>query len=351
MNKKHQIEASVVGLTLVSEVPLNKNGLEDFNYKLYRFNDCLHEQHLQPTHVRRNHIKCNQCFEDRIVTLAKERGLTVLDQCKNPLFRVVKRDVCGHVSEVRHSNLVTRVEATRELDFTCEQCYENRLKEEADAADMTYLGAALSKGGVFRHYKFNKCGHTRDINASCVGRGNFVCSDCKEDRYKEEARNAGLLYLGFSSKSSDCKRLYQLPCGHNKEIRMDHARDRSYLCDTCVDSYYTKPSGIYLLKIKSIDGFIWLKLGFSKSLDIRKSNYGLGKDCTITVIRIVDVPTGSAAVKVEKSWHKLLKPLRLDKNLMKKYHKSSGFTECYSLVAEDQILLLMSNLEKEIKNV
>lgn len=346
MNKKHEQEAIDIGLTLISEIPLNRNGVDDFNYKLYKFNNCTHEQYLQPTHVRRNNVRCNTCFEQNIVTIAKERGFTVLGACDDALFRLMKRDVCGHINKVRHGSLVRRLESTRDLDFTCEECHENRLIEDAQAADMTYLGAALARGGMFRHYKFNKCGHARDINSACITRGNFFCSECKEEKYAEDALAAGLIYKGFGSTKSECKRLYQLPCGHTKEIRMDHAKDGSYLCDKCGDSHYTKPSSIYLLKMQTPDGFSWLKLGFSKSLTIRKNNYGLVKGCKVDLLCAVDVATGAIAVSVEKGWHKLLKPLRLSKSLMKNYHRFNGFTECYSILAEGQILTLMDALMK-----
>lgn len=348
MNNKHQSEAASVGLTLLSETPPIRNGVEDFNYKLYKFNSCGHEQYLQPTHVRRNNVKCSVCFEEDIRKTAQERGFTVLGEGTSALFRKVRRDICGHISEVRHAAIKKRSEANEDLNFTCEQCYEIRLKEEAEAAGMTYLGKALHKAGSFRHYKFNKCGHVRDIHAPCISIGNFFCSECKEEKYKAEAANAGLTYIGFGTNRSDCKRMYVLPCGHTKEIRMDHARDGSYLCNTCGDSHYTKPSSIYLLKITTEDSFTWLKLGFARNLAVRKSNYGLPKGANVELLAVVDVPTGAMAVSKEKSWHKVMKSFRLDSTFMKNYHKFNGFTECYSVEAEDQILTLIRDLEKEL---
>jgi hypothetical protein len=345
MNNKHKIEAESIGLTLISEEPLNNNGTLDFNYKLYRFNSCSHDQYLQVTHVRRNNVKCKVCFEQDIIDSAKIKGFTVVGSGVNALFRKVKKDSCGHLSEIRHTAF--KKHNTPETDY-CPQCYDIKLAKDAEAADMTYLGKALSNNGVFRHYMFNKCGHTRDIQAPCITYGNFSCSECKENRYKDLAAIHGLKYVGFCSNRSDCKRKYILPCGHTKEIRMDHASGGSYMCDICGDSHYTKPSSIYLLKMKASDGFSWLKLGFAKDLATRQSSYGLGKHCSVETIMVVDVPSGAFAVSKEKSWHRLLKQYRLDSKLMKKYHKFNGFTECYILDVESTITQLMLNLVKEI---
>ena len=344
-NQKHITEAENIGLTLLSEEPFIRNGKPDFNYKVYKFNTCSHSQHLQVTHVRRNAVRCSICFEHEITKAAKARGYTVIGVCDNALFRKVKRDICGHISEIRHGNI--KKDKIERLTSICQECYEIKLAKDAEAADMTYLGQAITKGGVFRHYMFNKCGHKRDIQAPCISKGNFSCSECKENNYAESALKAGLVYIGKSSNKSDHKRNYKLPCGHTKEIRMDHASSGSYLCDFCGDSHYTKPSSIYLLEITHKDNFSWLKLGFAKDLELRKSGYGLSKGCVVSTVKVVDVPTGAFAVSTEKKWHKLLKSLRLDSKLMKNYHKSNGFTECYSLSAKSIITELMHNLEKD----
>ena len=348
MNKKHQEEAEAIGFTLISEKPLVKNGIEDFNYKVYKCNICATENYLQPTHVRRNSVTCQTCYTASLVSDAEQHGFTLVERCSDPEFCIVKRDKCGHIFKMRTQGVKRRIRKGSNPDHDCEQCYNARLKLDAENKNLTYLGPALTKKGVFRNYRFNLCGHTRDINATCVARGNFFCSECKEVRYSNEAQNAGLIYKGFGTVPSECKRLYELPCGHTKEIRMDHARDGSYLCDTCGDSHYTKPSKIYLLKIKSPDSFTWLKLGFAKNLAIRKNNYGLIKGCEVEILALIDVPTGALAVSKEKSWHKIFKPFRLDPKLMKKYQKFNGFTECYSVEIEQSILQVVSDLQKEL---
>lgn len=348
LNKKHMEEASRVNITLISEKSLIQDGKIDQNYKWYEFNDCKHRQFLQPTHVRRNHIDCDICFEEQIAEAASQRGFTVLSKTNDALFRVMKRDKCGHISNIRHSNMKSK--SLDDLDYKCSQCLEIRFEQEALEKNLTYLGTAINKTGIFRHYRFNTCGHTRDINPAAVARSAIDCQQCKEDKYKQSAENAGLVYIGACKVKSDCKRTYQLPCGHNKELRMDHARDGSYLCDICGDSHYTKPSSIYLLRIKSKDGFSWLKLGYAHNITLRKTNYKLDRNSDVYLVKVVDTPTGAIASSNERKWHKQLRKLKVNSKFMQNYHKGNGHTECYPLEVESIILELMNNLHNELNN-
>jgi len=349
LNDKHSSEGSLIGVTLVSEIGLVRQNGFDQNYKLYEFNSCGHRQYLQPTHVRRNNVKCSVCFEQSISSSLTALGYTLIGKGSSAAFRLVKRNICGHVTEMRHTNTSKKEFAAEELNYTCSECYESRLHREAKEKNLTYLGQALSKKGVFRHYKFNSCGHTKDINSGCVARGNFECKQCKEVAYSESASSVGLEYVGYCDNKSDYKRKYKLPCGHIKELRMDHAKDGSYLCDYCGDSHYTKPSSVYLLKIKNKDGFTWLKLGYAFNVNLRLSNYGLDiNDCEVEILKILNTPTGAMAASLERAWHKEFKSFKVDSKFMKNYHKGNGHTECYYLTAEQSLILAMANAEDKL---
>lgn len=332
MNLKHAQEAKSVGLILLGDSPLLKeNGTEDYNYKKYRIVACGHDHFFQPTHVRRNNISCSECLDKEVTEKLLESSLKVISKGSSNAKVVVENLKCGHIYEVYKASRNIRTK-----DTACKQCYEDRLIKESSEQDMQYLGES-EKGGTYRKYKFNRCGHEQDISAPCIPVGRFRCQQCKENKYKFDAIKVGLEYLGFAdNKKYECqRRLYRLPCGCTKELRMDHAASGSYLCDFCEGTYYQEPSMVYLLKMHSQD-FSWLKFGFAKDIKTRVANYGHDGDVEIIATKQFD--TGMEAMKFEKAIHSKYKHSRYNKTFMKKYLKNNGFTECYPLDFE-QILI------------
>ena len=62
---------------------------------------------------------------------------------------------------------------------------------------------------------------------------------------------------------------------------------------------------------------------------------------------------GYLALELEKGIHAELKEHRLDKRLMKNYHTSSGYTECYPVALEEVLINKMQRcwVTKENKQV
>ena len=139
MNKQ-EYEAGLIGLTLIEKAD-KTFGKSYQNYNLYSFNKCGHTQYLQPTHVRRNHIKCNTCVELEIIKDADDIGLICLGTASNDsvLFRRYKFKVCGHESDMSTSSVKIR---TTER---CIVCYEEQLQVDAQAQGLTYVGASELK--------------------------------------------------------------------------------------------------------------------------------------------------------------------------------------------------------------
>ena len=339
-NQKHISEATAAGLTIIG-LP-DKSVGQPQNYLKYQFNDCGHCFDFQITHVRRKSIKCKICLEQKYKTAGEDAGFTYVSLSDSPDHRMYRREACGHVLKLRVLMLGKRVEGQTGGN-SCYECYELKLKEDAEKIQMTYLGEPLVKSGVFRRYKFNSCGHVRDVNAACVARGKVQCSDCIVDKFKEEARVVGLIYNGAASTDKGIKRNYILECGHTKDIRLDHVRNGSWSCDVCGNTHYTKPSSIYLFKIKTKD-FQWLKLGYSKDVEFRSVNYGLPKDAIVENLFEIKLPTGLEALHIEKSIHRIFKKQRLCSKFMRQYHKYNGFSECYSICTEKDLLNELSKV-------
>jgi len=339
-NQKHIAEATAAGLTIIG-LP-DKSVGQPQNYLKYQFTDCGHSSDFQITHVRRKTIKCKICLENKYKTLGQSAGFTYVSISDSPEFRMYRREACGHVLRVRVQSIGKRTD-NEIIGHSCSECYEIKLKEDAEKKQMTYLGKALEKSGVFRRYKFNSCGHIRDINAACIARGNFECSECIIERFKEEAKSVGLIYNGAAQSDKGIKRNYILACGHTKDIRLDHVRNGSWSCDVCGNTHYTKPSNIYLFKIKTKD-FQWLKLGYSKDVELRSVNYGLPKDAVVENLFEIKLPTGLEALHIEKSIHRIFNKQRLCSKFMRQYHKYNGFSECYSICTEKDLLNELSKV-------
>lgn len=336
LNPKHIEESIGSGFTLLNDEPLIRDGVPDFNYKTYSCNACDFEQFLQPTHIRRKNCKCAKCDDELLVTRAAERGFTLVGDHPDISFKVYRRNQCGHVFPIRHSSMIKRVGT--HSSHTCNECYEQKLKVEAEKLDMTYSGSALTKKSIFRRYRFDVCGHERDVNAVCVGRGNVQCQDCELDKRKNEATEVGLVYLDNQGEKVNgmTKHRYILPCGCVKSLRIDHAKRNSWQCNNCEDTHYIKPSKVYLLHFNSAE-FSWLKLGYAKDIKARATGYGTAST-PYELLFERDFDTGLEALHYEQSIHQFFKSDKLNKKEMKKFQKFNGHTECYPLSVLDTML-------------
>lgn len=327
VNLKQVEEADFIGLTLIKRS-------NDPNMNLYKFNNCGHTQFLQPTHVRRNNVKCLTCFMKAEVERLFSNGHVLLHRVKGTIRKVMKP--CRHVVEVHNISLG--------LESRCSQCFEKELKEHTEVIGAEYIGVESES---YRKIRFKSCRHEKVVHQSQIQKRNPVCRICfdKElsERKQKEAAANGLIAL---NKVDSYYWNYQLPCGCVKVLRSDHVRDDSWLCDVHSESHYTKPSFIYLLHIKS-ENFEWLKLGYSKDIDLRAGNYGLPSESIVKLLSQVHFDKGSTAFQVERDLHKKYKDYRLCKKEMQQWHKSNGHTECYPTSLEFTLMDELNKIERE----
>lgn len=313
INEKHRIEAEQVGLSLLFRST-------DPNMNFYKFKSCKHTAFMQPTHVRRNSFKCNQCLFNRLVSECHESSSQLLFNLYNSKYKILLK--CNHVVD-RYSSAFNEVVGEK-----CKQCFDEALNAACKQNGYILLG---HEGSTNRKIKFVKCKHEKVVVTSQLFIGNVVCRECIDEEYNQAFLNQGLTVV---EHLSDYRyKLFKLPCGCEKKLRVDHAVDGSYLCSNCSDSHYTKPSYVYLLKIEH-EGFTWLKLGFAKNINLRKNGYGLIENCNVSVICSTDFLKGHDAMTFEKSLHSKYKASKLDSKFMKNYHTFSGHTECYPVSME-----------------
>jgi len=238
--------------------------------------------------VRINSFSCGQCFQDKLNEEAKAVGLTLIGAGKNYHYRKYLFNDCGHEQEIQTAKV-------RINSFRCDQCFQSKLTEEAKAVGLTLLGP----GRTARHrtYLINQCGHKQEIETGHVRNNNFNCDQCLQDKLHKEAKAVGLTLLGPGRNKNYRKYLFN-DCGHEQEIVISHVRLNNFTCNTCEETHRDLPSKVYLLRITVdtvIQSFTWLKLGYAKTVSTRIKDYGLTSDAVIERLKVMDFETGREA--------------------------------------------------------
>ena len=316
---KLETEAKTVGITLVGK---GRNA----SYRTYRFNDCKHEQEIATTSVRNNEFKCNQCLQIKLEEEAKANGMTLIGKGRNYRHRTYCFNDCKHQQEILTGHI-------RYGKPRCNQCLEIKHEAEAKAVGITLMGKGRNVS--YRTYRFNDCKHQQEVQTSKVRVNGFECKQCLQMKYEAEAKAVGLILIGEGRNTS--YRTYRFnDCKHEQEIALQHVRDNAFLCSTCEETSRDLPSKVYLLKIQS-GSFIWLKLGYAKTVKTRISQYHLPEDIKLKRLKVIDFKTGREAHEFESKLHTKHKRKRLPVKKMKEFHKE-GFNECYPLEMLDKLL-------------
>jgi hypothetical protein len=227
---------------------------------------------------------------------------------------------CGH-------SLERQVNQIRTGDWRCQACIDTKLNEECESVGLSLVGKGSDK--AYRTYQFNDCGHVKEITTASVRRKTFHCEICFWDDVDNVLTKRGLEIIGQGVKSDS--RLFKfLDCGHIRDMDLQKAKDGSFVCHECTDTFYTLPSNIYLLRIVAPD-FEWLKLGYAKVIETRIRQYRLSQGTIVEPLAILPTSTGQDALKIEKMLEQKYKDQKLSHTKMKKWHRSSGFTECYPM--------------------
>lgn len=318
-------EALAIGLELVGKG-------SEIRYRSYRFIECRHIEEFQMTHVRLGNVKCSKCSEIKYEEEAAKYGLKILGSGKKPRYRKYKFLKCGHTKEMLPANV-------RRSGGSCEICFETKIKKEAKKAGLQFIKKANKRNRYT--YKVINCGHLQDFALEKVRNKAIRCSICLQMKHEKEAAKYGLKIIGRGKKPTTRKYKFN-KCGHTKEMEPVAVRLGFFNCQICEDTSRTQPSNVYLLKIKSGD-MQWLKLGYSKRIDSRIKQYQLPTNSKITKLSVLKFQTGNAAHDFESSLHKKFKKQRLPSNKMKEFH-ATGFDECYPLEIKDTLLKELANL-------
>ncbi|WP_429142589.1 hypothetical protein [Aeromonas veronii] len=161
-NAKHDAEAAKQGLTIIGK---GKNS----NYRLYRFNQCGHEQEFQVVGVRIGCFMCSTCQRQKLDAEAAAQGLTIVGNGKNFRHRLYRFGECGHEQEIRVDNV-------RDGKCMCSICQRQKLDAEAAAQGLTIVGNG--KNCLYRAFRCLECSHEQEFQVGNVRYGNCICSNC-----------------------------------------------------------------------------------------------------------------------------------------------------------------------------
>lgn len=308
-------EARIAGLTILGPSEMGYYGTLS-----YQFDVCGHKRDVGVKEVRKNNVICSECQQNKMISDMLENGLVYLSPAPPTPAGATKKffmySKCGHTDSGLRAHLTTKGKECRNCNFAKTA---KKLKQNS----MTLLGIQSKTKALI---VFDNCGHEGIVWTTAARSGHPVCHICRLARWKEEAREVGLEYLGSISGRDH---VYLARCGHeiiNKPANLKITGH--WTCRTCNAGFKKFRSFLYLFKMKH-GGFEWVKLGFGKSPDRRRSDYKLADGVEFSLISKVEVENGTVAEHLERILHRKYKPFNIDKKLMKQYMTESGFTETY----------------------
>jgi hypothetical protein len=154
--------------------------------------------------------------------------------------------------------------------------------------------------------------------------GEFRCPACHKAGHATDAKSQGCTLVGPGRNTH--YRLYNLPCGCEREVQTTAMRFGIFQCQNCEETSRTLPSNVYLFHI-ACGPDDWLKLGYSKNTIFRTAQYGLPNDAVVTTVATLSFDTGNEAHAFEAALHDIYKAGRLDPVEMALFHTKGGFAE------------------------
>jgi hypothetical protein len=324
--RKHQEEANSQGAVLIGAALSGKTRYG--NYAL----ECSHQQEIRYNNMARGKFTCKICLTHKLEAEARAQGAILNGAALND--KSSRRNYtlkCGHKQVVETGNM-------RIGEFMCKKCFKEKLEAEAKAQGAILIGAALKDYGRtsshYRNYTL-ECGHNQDVQFEKMAIGRFKCQTCLINKHTAEAKAQGATLNGAALVGDYKSRNYTLKCGHNQDVNACNMKTGGFNCQTCEESWATKPSGIYLNLMTNGDK-LFLKLGVAKSVEARASTYNNKGILDFECVYSFPTLTGLDAKAIEGAIHKKYKGYTPKQ--AKALGMKSGFTECYPIELQAALL-------------
>lgn len=309
---------------------------------------CGHEHSDSMRQMKNRGLSpCKYCKTESVISKAMELGLEPTENVNSYGKGTYKYLKCEHTRNLDAHDILEAKE------LRCKRCNHEDVIQYLAGYNFTVTQAVVTEGRKRYSGVFDKCGHSRVIDSAFLARrpegSKLVCTVCTELKHETEAERYGLHIVGPADNKNANYRKFQMPCcGSHQDLEITHVRRGSFVCHACEQTKYHKPTSVYLLAIE-LDEKRWLKLGLAIDIEHRSTQYGLPERAKINLVYANEFSDGYIAVAVEKSIHKSLKSKRLPAKQMKNLQMTSGFTECYPINMQSEIILKIKDEEWQNK--
>lgn len=319
---------------------------------LYRRIACGHETIAEINNMRHQaRTVCRTCNDLEFQEVMKKRKVALVEDRGTKVPSLFKIESCGHIVGIYKTNL-----QKTDSEYKCPTCYNeeySRILEECniEAIDLKSVNDNYSRPTKVGKFRYKDCGHEFNYIRHAIKTASGKCQVCYEKRIANILANNGLTFV---KETTVAKAVYKFnSCGHEREVYKSAALRGNCICHICNDTAWSKPSKIYILEFVTNTGFKFIKFGYGKSIKNRIREYRI-RDIELTgVLFEFDTQSGYSAMLVEKSIHKDMSKDSLPNDQMKQYFKNTGYSECYNLdcaeVIKKEVLIRYGNLTEDQK--
>ena len=237
------------------------------------------------------------------VRAALEKGYRLAARVIDRYHVALECRICGTLNLARAFTL-------KKCRPVCKGCQFQARQEEAQSVGLVYLGRDPDDPHYGR-YRVTDCGHEirrqfEFIKRVAAGATGVRCEVCHRAREEEEARARGWRLVGPDPEGNPAYRLYvhEDGCGAVQRIARGNMQTGRFACEGCGNVWSAEPSALYLMRFAAPDRRAVLKLGMSRDPDSRmRYQLGLPDHVEASILRIVPMETGRAALIAEKRLH------------------------------------------------
>lgn len=237
---------------------------------------------------------------------AATKKFTIVARVVDRYHLALRCHECGALTTVKRFVLM-------ENKPLCSGCLQSKKLDDAAKAGLTFV----RRDPTDRHYSFYaaKCGHElrrqiEFISKVATGQVELRCEICHLQRERAEAEVRGWALVGPDGEGDQNYRQYKdvAGCGHVQRIARHNMQSGRFSCHQCADNWLVEPSFLYLMRFEIPNDADVLKFGFSNCPDGRL-NFQLQRRCDLPaeIVRVVPMPTGLQALRIEKKIHRHLK--------------------------------------------
>lgn len=238
---------------------------------------------------------------------AASKGFDILARVLDRYHLILRCHTCGVLTVVKLFVLMNNKPL-------CQGCLHHQKVSGAEAAGLTFL----RRDPIDRKNAFYlaACGHElrRQFGfITRIGAGEVAarCETCHRNKQRAEATVQGWELVGPDAAGDPSYRMYQHVadgCNHVQRISRGNLQVGRFTCGECGGAWPSEPSFLYLMRFEMPDKSLVLKLGFSNDPISRLTfQLRLRTDLHAELLREVPMPTGHAAICMEKKFHTNLK--------------------------------------------